>query len=243
MNAIDANDEMTGRHVRRTAAYCLCLGEVLELSESEQRKLERVALFHDIGKIHAALFDIVHEDDRLSPEERARIATHAQRGADVLEPFAAFYPELPVSVLAHHERWDGAGYPNALHGEQIPFYARVVAIADTFDAITHSRRYHQGEGFERGVAVIGEGRGTQFDPRMVDVFLSPAVQATIRRTYEQFGALGAPRAPRPQRADRRTRKGAHATESSTPDVQFRWRDPSSVAAGDAPMSTTPEGAR
>jgi hypothetical protein len=157
MNAIDANDDVTGAHVRRTAAYTLCIAEALGLSDADRRKLERIALFHDIGKIHAALFDIIHDHSQLTDEERALVATHPQRGADVLQPLAAFYPELPAGVLAHHERWDGGGYPNKLRGEEIPFYARVVAVADTFDAITHSRRYHHGEGFDRGVAVIREG--------------------------------------------------------------------------------------
>lgn len=232
MNAIDANDEMTGQHVRRTAAYCLCLSEALALPEAEERKLERVALFHDIGKIHAALFDIVHEDDQLSPEERAQIATHAQRGAEVLEPLAAFFPELPAGVLAHHERWDGTGYPNALRGEQIPFYARAVAIADTFDAITHSRRYHQGEDFERAVAAIGEGRGTQFDPHLVDVFLSDDVQTAVRRAYQESREHGAPRAGPPRHNERRTRK-PDLEDSEVPDVQFRWRDRSTVMTANA----------
>jgi HD-GYP domain-containing protein (c-di-GMP phosphodiesterase class II) len=233
MNAVDANDELTGQHVRRTAAYSLCLGEALGLSEAEQRKLERIALFHDIGKIHAALFDIVHEQTRLTPAERARIATHAQRGADVLQPLAAFYPELPAGVLAHHERWDGRGYPNGLRGEDIPIYSRVVAIADTFDAITHSRRYHDGEGFDRGATVIREGRATQFDPRVVDVFLSPDVLATIRRTFEAQPSRAAARPQRAPAADRRSR----AAESSVPDVQFRWRASGSGAADGSPTAT------
>ena len=238
MNAIDANDHMTGQHVRRTAAYALCMGDALGLADGDQRKLERVALFHDIGKIHAALFDIVHEDSRLTDAERTQIATHAQRGADVLRPLAAFYPELPDGVLSHHERWDGTGYPRRLSGPSIPLNARIVAIADTFDAITHSRRYHSGEGFDRGVEAIREGRATQFDPRLVDVFLSPEVQGSVRRSFDQHAAgrhtpdreVGKPR--RAVRGDRRT----DAVEESVPDVRFRWRGPSSVSAsgdGDA----------
>ncbi len=226
LNAIDANDSVTGRHVRRTAAYALCLADAVGLSASERRKLERVALFHDIGKIHAALFDIVHEDAKLSPAERARIATHAQRGADVLDPLAAFYPELPEGVLSHHERWDGGGYPRGLRGEAISIYARVVAVADTFDAITHSRRYHHGEGFERGVAVIREGRGTQFDPRLVDAFGSPDVLRRVRGVYDN-ARVGRP--PQPRRAPRSERR-ADAPESAVPDVRFRWQD-ESVADG------------
>ncbi len=240
MNAVDANDEMTGRHMRRTAAYALCLGEALGLGESERRKLERIALFHDIGKIHAALFDIVHEDSRLNAAERQRIATHAQRGADVLRPLAAFYPELPATVVAHHERWDGCGYPNRLRGEAIPRYARIVAIADTFDAITHSRRYHHGEGFDRGAAVIAEGRGTQFDPQFVDVFLSGAVLRNVRRTFEESLRTTPPRPQRVRPADRRAK---HA-ESSVPDVQFRWRERTSEPdAGHTSPEPAPSTAR
>jgi putative nucleotidyltransferase with HDIG domain len=238
MNAIDANDNVTGQHVRRTAAYSLCLAEALGLSEGDRRKVERVALFHDVGKIHSALFDIVHEQSRLTPEERDRIATHAQRGADVLQPLEAFYPELPDGVLSHHERWDGKGYPRGLRGDAIPFLARLVAIADTFDAITHSRRYHHGEGFDRGVAIIAEGRGTQFDPHLVDVFLSAHVQADLRRTFEASTRGAAARPRRTSKDERRSESG----EADAPDVRFRWRDPSAVASATAADATAAEAA-
>src|SRR4051812_24218409 len=133
LNAIEANDHETGQHVRRVARYSLILGDAAGLSEHELRSLERIALFHDIGKIHEALFDVTHDDNRsLTPTERKAILSHPQRGADVLAPVAPFYPELPVGVLSHHERWDGTGYPRGLGGEQIPFAARLVSIADTF---------------------------------------------------------------------------------------------------------------
>src|SRR3954469_22464244 len=111
LNAIDANDANTGAHVRRVAAYALILADAADLSAHECKSIERVALFHDIGKIHEALFDIVRENDSLSPAERRRIATHPAVGASVLEPLRVFYPDLPDGVLAHHERWDGTGYP------------------------------------------------------------------------------------------------------------------------------------
>src|SRR5438045_2870221 len=109
LNAIDANDADTGAHVRRVATYALILAEFAELSYADQRMVERVALFHDIGKIHEALFDIIHEARRLTPAERRSVITHPQRGADVLAPLAGFYPELPDGVLSHHERWNGTG--------------------------------------------------------------------------------------------------------------------------------------
>src|SRR4051812_19451142 len=144
LKAIDANDPDTGAHVRRVASYALVLADAAGLSDHEKKSVERVALFHDIGKIHEALFDIIHDHRKLTPAERRAILTHPQRGAEVLAPLFGFYPDLPEGVLSHHERWDGSGYPRHLRGRRIPITARVVAIVDTFDAITHRRRYRDG---------------------------------------------------------------------------------------------------
>src|SRR5262249_26180759 len=126
LNAIEANDAETGMHVRRVAACALIIADAAGLDERAKRAVERVALFHDIGKIHEALFDIIHEPKRLTAAERRAVATHPARGAEVLAPLAAFYPELPSGVLAHHERWDGKGYPRGLRGRRIPLEARIV---------------------------------------------------------------------------------------------------------------------
>jgi HD-GYP domain-containing protein (c-di-GMP phosphodiesterase class II) len=214
LNAIDANDPETGAHVRRVAAYAITLAKAAGLDEEQRRSVERVALFHDIGKIDAALFDIIHDESDLSEEERAAVRTHPKRGADVLEPLCAFYPDLSEGVLSHHERWDGGGYPRQLRGERIPLSARVVAIADTFDAVTASRRYRAGQGVERGIEVIRTGRGTQFDPRLVDLFLSEPVRECVERLERQA------RAGRPRKAERRRRR----QEPDVPNVRFRWRD-------------------
>lgn len=214
LNAIDANDADTGAHVRRVAQYSLVLADAADLGEHDQRSVERVALFHDIGKIHEALFDIVHDEHELSENERRAIATHPQRGADVLAPLSSFYPDLGAGVLAHHERWDGAGYPRGLRANDIPFAARIVAIADTFDAVTHARRYRAGMNARRGADVVERGRGTQFDPDLADLFLYPPVFERVLRTQ---GPLNAP-AGRP--AERRQGRPEPA-----PDVSFRWRTP------------------
>jgi HD-GYP domain-containing protein (c-di-GMP phosphodiesterase class II) len=174
--------------------------------------VERVALFHDIGKIHEALFDIVHDDDTLSEADRRAIDTHPRRGADVLAPLNAFYPELSEGVLSHHERWDGTGYPRRLRGTQIPLEARIVTIADTFDAVAHSRRYRKGRGVDDAIRVISEGRGTQFDPTFVDFVLLPPIIGRLTREHIASG-----RKP----AGRRAR-----TRESVPDVRFRWRSES-----------------
>ena len=214
LNAIDANDRETGAHVRRVATYALILADEAGLNEREQRSVERVALFHDIGKIHEALFDIIHEETSLTPAERRAIDTHPHRGATVLRPVANFYPDLADGVLAHHERWDGSGYPRRLRGARIPISARIVAIADTFDVVSHGRRYQRGMSMERAAEVIARGRGTQFDPALVDLFLFPAVFEQIRDAKRSFVA---PRIPHHE--DRREASG----EPDAPDVRFRWR--------------------
>src|SRR5213079_3042082 len=126
LNAIDANDAITGAHVRRVASYALILGESAGLDKRTLHSIERVALFHDIGKLHEALTDIFHDPAKLTPEERRAVMTHPRRGAEVLAPLVAFYPDLGKGVAAHHERWDGTGYPQGLKGRRIPLPARVV---------------------------------------------------------------------------------------------------------------------
>lgn len=214
LNAVDANDAATGAHLRRTAAYALILARAAGVSEACRRSVERVALFHDIGKIHEALYDIVHADTKLTREERDAIATHPQRGADVLAPLGGFYPELREGVLSHHEKWDGTGYPRKLRGEDIPLEARIVAIADTFDALTHSRRYHQGESLKRGTDVIAEERGKQFDPVLASLFLTPDVLECVEKQMR----LHEPVASAPS-----TERRSAEVESDVPDVRFRWR--------------------
>jgi HD-GYP domain-containing protein (c-di-GMP phosphodiesterase class II) len=219
LKAIDANDPVTGAHVRRVARYALILGDAADLDERALRALERIALFHDVGKIHEALFDIVHDEESLTPADRKAIATHPARGAEVLSPLAPFYPELPEGVLSHHECWNGGGYPRRLVGEDIPFAARIVAVADTFDALTHRRRYRPGRTAEAAADIICRGRGSQFDPMLVDLFLCPPVFDCIRHTL-QDEPHGKPRSRATER--RRARQATPA-----PDVRFRWR--SSVA--------------
>jgi len=215
LNAIEANDPITGMHVRRVAAGALVIADAAGMDEHECKSVERVALFHDIGKIHEALFDIVHEGTRLTPAERRAIDTHPERGAEVLAPLEAFYPELPLGVLAHHERWDGRGYPHRLRAEKIPIQARIVAVADTFDAVAQSRRYRRGTGADAAFDVIAQGRGTQFDPAIVDLVLLPPIQALLAQSGETVQV-------RKQRysARRKTNRG------DAPDVSFRWRSES-----------------
>jgi len=131
----------------------------------------------------------------------------------VVAPLSLFYPDLGDGVLAHHERWDGAGYPRGLRGTAIPLAARIVAVADTFDAITHHRHYDLARSIPDAVEVIAAERGRQFDPELVDVFLSPAVQTSVHVAMQSRSLpdaiLACKRKPASVRAD-------------VPDVAFRW---------------------
>jgi HD-GYP domain-containing protein (c-di-GMP phosphodiesterase class II) len=212
LNAIDANDEVTGAHVRRVAAYALILGEAAALDDRMLHSVERIALFHDIGKLHGALTDIFHESTKLTPEERRAVMTHPLRGAEVLAPLAAFYPALGKAVAAHHERWDGSGYPKGLKGRRIPLEARIVAIADSFDAITHRRRYSHARSFSEAVKAIEEGKGTQFDPDLVDLFLQSDVLSRIEKEMRRAHSA---------RGTTSNRRRGEAKPA--PDLKFRWR--------------------
>ena len=212
LKAIDANDQQTGAHVRRVATYALIIADALDVDEEERRSIELAALFHDIGKIHEALFDIVHEPRQLTPEERRAVATHPTRGAQVLAPIAHFHRELAEAVLAHHERWDGTGYPRGLRAGRIPLAARVVSLADSFDAMTHNRRYRHGQTTREAIANIARGRGTQFDPLLVDlVTLPPVFDALSQAHRESWRGRTQP--------NRRDARGV----ADGPNVSFRWR--------------------
>lgn len=220
LNAVDANDPETGKHVRRVAVYSLILADAYGVAERQRRSIERVALFHDIGKIQQALFDITHADVPLSSADRELIATHPERGAEVLTPLTVFYPDLGEGVLSHHERWDGAGYPRQLRGARIPLTARIVAIADTFDAITHLRRYGRPRTLDDAVEVIASERGKQFDPALADVFLTSAVLGKIRNAVGEHG---------PSKLDGKRAAQGIVESPNVPDVAFRWRHTTSEA--------------
>ncbi len=213
LDAIEANNPETGAHVRRVASLSLVIADAADLDDHECHVVERVALFHDIGKLDGAISDIVQVPTKLTDAEWESVRTHPQRGADVLRPLSAFFPGLPRGVLAHHERWAGTGYPKGLKGLEIPLSARIVAITDTFDAITHSRSYSRAESFDAAAMQIANGRGEQFDPALVDVFMLPPVLARIAK------AMKDPVSPR--RVNKQRRKSRDAQPA--PDINFRWR--------------------
>lgn len=166
------NDEGTGVHIWRMAAYSAALARATGQGEQYCQQLELAAAMHDTGKIGIP-HKILKKPGPLDPEEWAIMKTHSQLGYDILARGSSNTFEMAASIaLAHHEKWDGSGYPNGLAGQSIPMEARIVAVADVFDALTMKRPYKQAWSLERAIQHIRDGSCKHFDPLLVDAFLS-----------------------------------------------------------------------
>jgi HD-GYP domain-containing protein (c-di-GMP phosphodiesterase class II) len=169
-HAVEMRDRSTGDHTHRVTAYSLLVAEELGMPAEQRRKLRISAALHDIGKI--AIDDgILRKPGRLTDAEAAKMRTHAARGAEVIQTMPGLAWALPV-VRSHHERWDGRGYPDGLNEESIPLAARVVAVADAFDAMISDRPYRGALPVNEAFEELRRGAGTQFDPRCVAAFLA-----------------------------------------------------------------------
>jgi putative nucleotidyltransferase with HDIG domain len=168
--AIELKDDYTGLHTSRVTRYAESLARRLGVSNEELDLIRFGTPLHDIGKI--GISDaILQKPGKLTPEEFEIMKTHTTEGACMLETYPDLAPILPI-VRSHHERWDGQGYPDGLAGEAIPRLARIVAVADTFDAMTSDRPYRKGLSFEVALAEIARQSGKQFDPECAKAFLA-----------------------------------------------------------------------
>lgn len=167
--SVEAKDPYTRGHSDRVSEYSVLIGEKLGLSEDELKILKIGGLFHDIGKIGVP-DSILKKDSKLTDDEYSEIKNHPSIGAHILAPASIFKDIIPI-VKHHHEKYDGNGYPSKLKGEDIPYFARIAAVADTFDAMTSKRTYRN----ELPLEVVKEEfikyKGIQFDPNLVEVFL------------------------------------------------------------------------
>jgi len=180
--SIDARDDYTMQHSTRVAAMSLMVAEELGLGTEEQRDLEVAALVHDLGKIRIP-DHILKKAGPLDDNELYRVRHHPRDGADILGYSQALRRFIPA-VLYHHEWHNGTGYPEGLKGEEIPLFAAIIALADSYDAMITSRPYRAGLTIEFAIAEIIRCRGTQFDPRITDCFV-----AAVRRRDLNLPAL------------------------------------------------------
>jgi putative two-component system response regulator len=168
--AAEYRDDNTREHTERVAALAARLAQRLGLSELAVTHIRHAAPLHDVGKI-AIPDSILLKPGRLAPEEFEVVKTHAEAGARVLAEADSELLEVAESIArAHHERWDGTGYPDELSGDDIPLVGRLVHVADVFDVLMHERPYKDAFSVEDAAAEITGGAGTQFDPEVVEAF-------------------------------------------------------------------------
>ena len=166
---VDAKSSWTAGHSARVMKTCLDIGHSMGLSSQAIDDLHRAALLHDIGKIGVPA-QILDKKDRLTPQEMEIIRTHTSLGASILSPIKAYEQLIPI-IHQHHERFDGKGYPSGLRGNEIHQAARILAVADAYDALVSDRPYRRGMVPRQAVDVIRANAGSQFDPDIVDIFV------------------------------------------------------------------------
>lgn len=169
ISVIEAKDSYTRGHSERVSKYAFAIAKEMNLSSEEANRIRTAGLLHDIGKI-AIDKQILLKSDSLTGKERKIVQTHCDCGVKILRP-AAFLGELLPIVHQHHERFDGKGYPRGLKGDEIDPGARILAVADSFEAMTSTRSYRSAMSLEEAVDEIRRHAGTQFDPEVVEAFL------------------------------------------------------------------------
>ena len=190
---VESRDNSTGGHIRRTSeGVKILLGEMSgednpELTDTFRKNLIKAAPMHDLGKI-AVPDSILQKPGRFTPEEFEKMKEHAAAGSRIVHEILKDTDDEEFHVIAesvaafHHERWDGSGYPDGLKGEEIPLEARIMAVADVYDALVSKRVYKESMSFEKADRIMMEGMGTQFAPEMKDVYCRarPKLEAYYR---------------------------------------------------------------
>jgi len=226
--AIEAKDENTSKHLQRVRIYAIELANELGLSEDEKDALKAAAVLHDIGKLAVPEY-IISKPGKLTPEEFEKMKIHPIVGAEILEQVHFPYPVVPI-VRAHHEKWDGAGYPNGLSGEEIPIGARILAAVDCLDALASDRHYRKALPLDEAMAQVASEAGTSFDPRVV---------ALLQRRYVELEKMATEQpleTPSKLSTELKVRRGsqpaagfAEQTEASHDDVAGDFRGRTALA--------------
>jgi putative nucleotidyltransferase with HDIG domain len=196
--AIEAKDGVTSMHIHRVQHYAMGLAKALgPLDELTMKAIQAAALLHDTGKL-AVPERILNKPGKLTPAEFETMKLHVDVGADILSSIEFPYPVVPI-VRAHHENWDGSGYPNGLKGIDIPIGARILSVVDCYDALTSDRPYRAALSDVEALAIIRERRGTMYDPTVVDTFevvardMAPlTVTPQLQKAIQQITRAAAP---------------------------------------------------
>lgn len=187
VKAIEARDPYTSGHSVRVATLAKVIAQEMKMSVEEVDHVYTAAVLHDVGKIHEEFAPLLRKDSKLTPEETALLQTHAVKSAELVGIISSFRGAIQDAVRSHHERWDGGGYPDGLAGEEIPVGARIIMISDTTDAMTTDRPYRKRLPIDAVVAELQKYRGTQFDPKLVDLVVN---SVTVRRVMAEMQGSG-----------------------------------------------------
>jgi len=183
INTLHEKNPREEQHSQRVSEICQKIGRALGFSEIKVSKLKVVGLLHDIGKI-AIEEGILNKPGKLIEQERDEIRRHPDIGYRILGTSYEML-ELADCILAHHERWDGTGYPKGLKGEAIPKVARIIALADSYDAMTSERTYRNALSEDEVLAEIRNNAGTQFDPEITRIFVEKVLDKRWEENYER----------------------------------------------------------
>jgi putative nucleotidyltransferase with HDIG domain len=182
-HVVESRDKATKGHSDRVALLAKELAEELQLSSDDVEMVHVAGLFHDVGKIGIP-DSILLKDGTLTKEEFQTIKGHPAEGERIIFSYAPFKKLLSI-VRGHHERYNGTGYPDGKAGEEICLGARIIAVADSFDAMMSNRTYRKGLGFDKAMDELIQSKGTQFDPNIVDAFMK-LVEKNGRAKFEQM---------------------------------------------------------
>ena len=169
IETIELKDHYTGEHVEKSVQYATEIARMMNVDEDEIALIRQASILHDLGKLGISE-KILCKESQLTSQEFEKIKGHPQIGADIIRPISMLHDIIPL-ILHHHERWDGKGYPSGLRGDEIPFGARVISVADVYQALISDRSYRAAMSKEKAVAIIKDGAGTKFDPHVVEAFL------------------------------------------------------------------------
>ncbi|PDW02483.1 HD-GYP domain-containing protein [Candidatus Viridilinea mediisalina] len=187
--AVEAKDSYTEGHLRRLASYSEQLAIAAHVPAAQLKAIRFGGLLHDIGKIGVE-DAILRKPEPLTPEEYEQIKLHPEHGARIIQPMRFAADVMPI-IRHHHERWDGQGYPAGICGEQIPLGARIVSVVDAYDAMMTDRPYRRSLGLKEALQRLHAGRGIQWDPQLVDLFITMVKEGQLKEPSMAHGLLEA----------------------------------------------------
>lgn len=192
--SLESKDIYTGGHAQRLSLYAEMIAKNMQFEESKIEEIKFAAALHDVGKI-AIPDKVLHEPGKLDPEQWEIMRTHSEKGALMIAQIASL-SHLSMYIRHHHERWDGNGYPDKIKRDEIPLFSRIIAVCDTYDAITTNRSYQKACEPEEVIKILKTCRGTQLDPEIIDLFLGLIIQnnglfmfsaSPVYRNFNQSG--------------------------------------------------------